>query len=296
MNENAIEIHDLTKKRGKFSIQDLSLTLPKGCIMGLVGENGAGKTTLIRLILGALQKDGGSIAVLGRESGGKDFRSVKENIGVVPDEIGFPYSMNAKLVGSVMRRTYKKWDEALYEKYLADMSLPASQPFKDYSRGMKMKLGIAVALSHRPQLLILDEATNGLDPVARDEAVTAFGEFTRDEGHAVLISSHIVGDLEKICDYIAFLHKGKLLLCEEKDALLEKYGVLRCPKESLAGLPEGAVAGKRESPYGVEALVRRDLLPEGMPVSNVSLEELFVFMVKGNGAAETASFEEDFFA
>lgn len=296
MTANAIEIKNLTKRRGGFAIENLSLTLPKGCIMGLVGENGAGKTTLIRLILGALQKDGGSIAVLGKESGGKDFRAVKENIGVVPDEIGLPDSMNAKLVGSVMRRIYKQWDGALYANYLQEMSLPAEQPFKDYSRGMKMKLGIAVALSHRPQLLILDEATNGLDPVARDEAIGRFAEFTRNEDHAVLISSHIVGDLEKICDYIAFMHKGRLLLCEEKDVLLETYGLLHCAAQTLADLPEGAVIGKRESPYSVEALVRKDLLPAGMPVSNASLEDIFVFMAKGNGGAETAPFKEDFFA
>ena len=286
MTTNAIEIKNLTKRRGNFSVENLSFTLPKGCIMGLIGENGAGKTTLLKLILGALHKDGGSICVLGQDNSAPNFNQTKERIGVVPDEIGFPYSMNAKIVGKVMRHSYKNWDDALYANYLKEMSLPVDQPFKDYSRGMKMKLGIAVALSHHPDLLILDEATNGLDPVARDEAIGVFAEFTRDENHAVLISSHIVGDLEKICDYVAFLHKGKLLLCEEKDVLLETYGLVHCSAESIAALPPTAVIGKRESPYGAEVLVRKDLLPDGMPVRSTSLEEIFIFMSKRDGKKE----------
>ena len=188
--------------------------------------------------------------------------------------------MSAVQVGKIMAHTYTKWDKELYAQYLKKLNLPEKRPFKEYSKGMKMKLGIAVALSHHPKLLILDEATSGLDPVVRDEVVEMFSEFTRDESHAVLISSHIVSDLEKICDYIAFLHKGKLMLCEEKDRLLEEYGLIHCSKEQLSELDAQAVRGVKASPYGVEALVRRDGVPAGMQVSPVSIEELFIFMVK----------------
>lgn len=153
--------------------------------------------------------------------------------------------------------------------------------FKDFSRGMKMKLGIAVAMSHHPRLLILDEATSGLDPVVRDEVIEMLSEFTRDESHSILISSHIVSDLEKLCDYIAFLHKGELLLCEEKDVLLEQYGVIHCTAEELRELDQAAVKGKRENAYGVEAIVERKAVPSWMSVSPIGIEDLFVFMVKG---------------
>ena len=273
---NALEIHGLTVQRGAFSLQDLDLTLPAGCIMGLIGENGAGKTTTIRLILNSLRRDSGSIAVYG-----KDNRSLtaleQEDIGVVLDEVGLPEYMNAAQIGRMMAGIFTRWQPEVYAAYLDKLSLPADRPFKDYSRGMKMKLGLAAALSHQPRLLLLDEATSGLDPVVRDEILTIFADFTRDEDHAVLLSSHIVSDLEKICDYIAFLHKGRLLLCEEKDRLSEAYGILR---GSIDGIDPAAVCGRRTTPYGTETLVRRSAAPSGAVLGQVSIEELFVFMAK----------------
>lgn len=165
----------------------------------------------------------------------------------------------------------------MYAEYLRRFGLPADKPFRDYSRGMKMKQGLAAALSHQPKLLLLDEATSGLDPVVRDEILTIFEDFTRDESHAVLLSSHIVSDLEKICDYIAFLHRGRLLLCEEKDRLAEEYGILRGGAD---GLDPAAVCGKRVTPYGTEYLVRRGAVPAGTTLGQVGIEELFVFMAK----------------
>lgn len=271
---NALELRGLTKKYKNFTLDSVDLVLPKGCIMGLIGENGAGKTTIIKLILGMIRKDGGSVSVLGQ-----DVSSVKEDIGVVLDQVGVSGCLNAKEVGRIMKNIYRNWDQTEYERLVRKLRIPDDKKFKDFSQGMKMKLGIAAAMSHRAKLLILDEATNGLDPVVRDEVVQMFSEFTRDEEHSVLISSHIVSDLEKICDYIAFLRDGKLLLCAEKDTLKEKYGVIRCTPEELATIDPELVLGKRESPYGAEAVVLREAVPDG-DFSPVDLEQLFIHMVK----------------
>lgn len=277
---NAIEIKDLCKTYPGFSLDHVNLTLPCGCIMGLVGENGAGKSTTIRLILDMIARDNGTITLLGKDNR-ENIRLLKEDIGVVLDEVGIPACLNPKQVGKIMANTFRNWEQAVYDSLLEKLAVPPEKPFKDFSKGMKMKLGIAIALSHRPKLLILDEATSGLDPVVRDEVLDLFSEFTREESHAVLISSHIVSDLEKICDYIAFLHKGRLLLCEEKDALKEKYGILRCSREQLSALPPEAVIGRKETAYGVEAIAARDAVPAGLSLSPIDIEELFIFMVKG---------------
>lgn len=276
---NAIEIKDLCKNYPGFSLDHVNLTLPCGCIMGLVGENGAGKSTTIRLILDMIARDSGTITLLGKDNR-ENIRLLKEDIGVVLDEVGIPACLNPKQVGKIMANTFRNWEQAVYDSLLEKLAVPPEKPFKDFSKGMKMKLGIAIALSHRPKLLILDEATSGLDPVVRDEVLDLFSEFTREESHAVLISSHIVSDLEKICDYIAFLHRGKLLLCEEKDALKEKYGILRCSKDQLPALPPEAVIGRKETAYGVEAIAARDAVPAGLSLSPIDIEELFIFMVK----------------
>ena len=275
---NAIEIRGLEKRYPGFDLQ-LDLDLPKGCILGLIGENGAGKSTTIKSILGMIRPDAGRITVLGHDNS-RNFSPVKEDIGVVLDEGGLPQCLNAAQLGKVMSGIYRNWDQAVYEDYLKKLSLPKDKAYKDFSRGMKMKQAIAVALSHHPKLLVLDEATSGLDPVVRDEVVEIFSDFTRDEEHAVLISSHIVSDLEKICDYVAFLHKGRLLLCEEKDALREQYGLAQLSKTDFAALAEAAVIGHRASPYGVTAIVRRDAVPSGLALEPVSIEDLFILMVK----------------
>ena len=276
---NALEIKNVSKRYAGFALDTLDLTLPCGCIMGLIGENGAGKTTTIKLILDMIRRDGGSISVLGRDNK-EGFSLTKEEIGVVFDEAGFSNCLTPRHVGKIMRNIYRAWDDDAYADYLKKLDLPENKRFKDFSRGMKMKLSIAVALSHHARLLILDEPTSGLDPVVRDEVTDIFSDFTRDERNAVLISSHIVSDLEKICDYIAFLHKGKLMLCEEKDVLRERYGIIRCTAAELAGIDPGAVVGKRVSPYGVEAIVARDKAPRGAELSPVDIEQLFIFMAK----------------
>lgn len=273
---NALEIRGLTKHFADFTLSDLNLTLPGGCILGLIGENGAGKSTTIRLILGMLHADSGTVTVLGRDSRENPVLT-KQDIGVVLDEVGIPEYMTPKQVGKVMANVFLRWNAETYQRLLTRFSLPENKKFKEFSKGMKMKLGLAVALSHEAKLLILDEATGGLDPVVRDEVVDMLAEFTRDETHAILISSHIVSDLEKLCDYVAFLHKGKLLLCEEKDLLLSEYGILHCKPEEL---PEEGILHKKQNAYGVEAIVRRDAVKPGTALSPISMEELFVFMSK----------------
>ncbi len=276
---NALEIRNLNKSFPGFQLENLNLTLPSGCILGLIGENGAGKSTTIKLILDILHKDSGTVTILGRDNQ-SNITLTKEEVGVVFDELGIPPALNTRQVCNIMALMYQNWDKEGFFQLLKDLDVPEKKPIKDFSRGMKMKLGIAIALSHGAKLLLLDEATSGLDPVARDQVLELLEEFTRDENHAVLISSHIVSDLEKLCDYIAFLHQGKLMLCEEKDVLLSKYGIVRCEAAVLDELDKSAILHRKDTRYGSEALVLRTAVPGELPVSLISIEELFVYMVK----------------
>ena len=279
---NAIELSHINKSFGDFAIRDLNLTVPSGTICGLVGENGAGKSTTIRLLMGVLRPDSGTASVLGADVSSPEFRDVKEDVGVVLDEAYFPESLNAVQVGKIMAATYRRWDQRLYDSYLKHFDLPEKKQFKDFSRGMRMKLAIAVALSHQPKLLVLDEATAGLDPIVRDEVLDIFNEFTREEDHSILISSHILSDLEKLCDYIAFIHKGDLLFCEEKDQHLEQYGIFEDSRVNLDCLQPEAIVAREESRYGgVRALVKRDLAPTGFRLEKPTVEDVVLFLVKG---------------
>lgn len=279
---NALEIKNVSKAFKSFKLDNVTLSLPEGCIMGLIGENGAGKSTLIKLILDMLHKDSGTITILGRDNT-DNIRLTKEDVGVVTDEVGIPECLKAEQVGKIMKNTFKNWDGAAYENYLARLDIPKDKQFRDFSRGTKMKLGIAAALSHNSRLLLLDEATSGLDPVVRDQVTDMLSEFTRDERCSVLISSHIVSDLEKICDYVAFLHKGKLLLCEEKDKLLEDYCFLRGESGMLNTIDKNSVINKKITPYSEEAIVLRSAVPPSVKgsISPISIEELFIYTVKG---------------
>lgn len=280
---NALELKNVTKRYGDFALEHMNLELPEGCVLGLVGENGAGKSTTIQMILDAVRCDEGEIRVLGCDNRDDGFTAVKEEIGVVLDESCFPEGMTVRAADRILGDIYSKWDSEAFFSYIKQFALPENKKFKEFSKGMKMKLSIAAALSHHARLLILDEATSGLDPIVRDEILDIFYEFTRDETHSILISSHIVSDLEKICDYIAFLHKGKLMFLEEKDGLGEKYGILKCSGEQLEALHPDAVKGKRSSRYGVEALVERSLVPEGLTLERAGIEDVMVYMVKGDG-------------
>lgn len=275
--DNALEIKGLSKEYKDFRLDDVSFEVPSGSIVGLIGENGSGKTTIIKLILNMIKKNDGEVTVLGKNKGISD---IKNEIGVVMDEPGFPGFLNAKEINRIMKNIFSNWSEDTFFGYLKKLKVPDNKEYKDMSKGTKMKTGIAVALSHNPRLLILDEATNGLDPVVRSEVNEIFTEFTRDESHSILISSHIVSDLDRICDYIVFIHNGKLMLFEEKDRLLEKYCIVHCTREQLSSIERSKIIGRKENKYDISVLMEKSQVKSGFSTSPVDIEELFVFMAK----------------
>lgn len=282
---NAIEVNHLTKSYGSFKLDDVSFTVPGGTIMGLIGENGAGKSTTIKCILNLIRRDSGEIRVLGMDNI-RDERAIKERIGVVLDESTFHDTLRARDVAGILRRIYKSWDTALFNQYLEKFALPGDQSIKQYSRGMRMKLSIAAALASRPKLLILDEATGGLDPVVRNEILDEFLEFIQDEEHAILISSHITSDLERVADYVTYLHRGRVAITGAKDELLETHGRLVCTREQLEQVDPAYIVGKRVSQFSCEALIRDKeefcfRWPK-LTVDPVTLEEIMLFTVKGD--------------
>lgn len=276
---NAIEIRDLCKSYPGFELDHLNLTLPSGYILGFVGENGAGKSTTIRMLLNLTDKDSGDVSILGHDPSEAD-ASWKNDVGAVLDTMGLPSMLKADQVGKIMADAFTNWDSDKYEYYLKRLEVPKDKKFMDMSNGTKMKLGIAIALSHDAKVLILDEATNGLDPLVRDDVNEILMEFTRQPDHSIFISSHIVSDLEKICDYIAFIHKGKLMLCEEKDKLSSEYGILSCTEDDLDTIDSDAILHITKNAYGCQAVVRRDSIPAGLSISQITIEELFVLMAK----------------
>ena len=274
---NCIEISGLVKHYDGFTLGPVDLRLPGGAILGLIGENGAGKTTLIKSMLGVTRTDSGRVRLLGR-----DGAAARDDVGVVLDDCCFYEGLRLKDVGRILGGVYTRWDGALFQDYLDRFGLAGKKDIKSLSRGMRMKLSLAAALAHRPRLLVLDEATAGLDPVVRDEILDEFLAFVCDEEHAVLISSHITSDLEKVADYIAYLHQGKLLLFEEKDSLLERYGRLVCGAADLERVDGALLAGVRRGQFSCEALVRdRESFSRRYPrlqVERVSLDDIMVFM------------------
>ena len=278
---NVIEFSHVRKSFRDFAIKDLSFSVPEGTVCGLIGENGAGKSTTIRLLMGALRRDAGTVRVRNADPASAQFRYVKEDIGVVLDEAYFPETLTAHQIQSVMRSTYRRWDDTFFTDGMHRFDLPEKKRVKEYSRGMRMKLAIVCALSHAPKLLVLDEATAGLDPVVRDEILDMFYDFTRQEDHSILISSHILSDLEKLCDEIAFLHDGELLFCQDKDSLPDEYGLFAGTAQQAEHLPPEAVVGLERSHYGgVRALLKRELVPARFPLERPNLEDIILFMIK----------------
>ena len=281
----AIDVRDLTKDYGTFRLDRVSFCLPGGAIMGLIGENGAGKSTTIRCMLNLACYQAGSVRLLGKDVRQEE-NAVKEDLGVVLDESTFHDTLKAPDVSRILSRIYRRWDEVLYARYLDQFELPRNKTIKEYSRGMKMKLSIAAALAHRPRLLLLDEATSGLDPVVRNEILDEFLNFIQDEEHAVLISSHITSDLEKVADYITYLHRGKVTHSGARDQLLESHGRLACSREELSSIDPDYLGGTRTSQFSCEALIRnkREFIfryPK-LLVDPVTLEDLMLFTSRGD--------------
>ena len=283
--KNALEVSHLTKDYGSFKLDDVSFTVPGGTIMGLIGENGAGKSTTIKCILNLIRRDGGEIQVLGLDNL-RDEQAVKAQVGVVLDETTFHDGLTAPQVGKILSKLYPGWDAVLYRRYLDKFGLAGKKPVKTFSKGMKMKLSLAAAFAARPKLLILDEATSGLDPVVRDEILDEFLDFIQDEEHAILLSSHITSDLEKVADYVTYLHRGKVAVSGAKDELLDTYGRLVCARADLAQVDPALLVGVRTGQFGCEALVRDKhaftRFYPGLTVDPVTLEDIMVFTVKGD--------------
>ncbi len=284
--ENILELKGIRKSFEGFQLGPIDLAIPGGSILGLIGENGAGKTTTMRLILNLLKPDAGSVSIFGLDHI-KDETRVKEDIGIVFDECLFPPILDQIAMGRIMAGSYKSWDGSLYDHYLKVFGLNDNPKrlIRDYSRGMKVKLSLAAALAHRPRLLILDEATAGLDPVVRDEILEEFLNFISDEDHAILMSSHITEDLEKIADYICYIHKGQIVLQGNKDEILENYGRAAFPKAELQSIDPSDIITIRQSSFGCEALVsdRHGFAAKypGFMVEKAGLEDIMLFTGKG---------------
>ena len=283
--EHLLKIEGLTKHYPEFSLQDVSFSVPGGSIMGFVGENGAGKTTTIKLILDEFPRDGGSVTVFGRDNR-EAGREIREDIGVVFDDAHFHEIFTAQEVGAFLKDCYRKWDAACYDALLKRLELPAKKRIKEFSRGMRMKLSIAAAMAHRPRLLLLDEPTSGLDPIVRDEVLELFQEFIGDEEHAVLFSSHITEDLEKIADYVAYLHRGRLQFVRSKDELLYEYGIVKCGKSEFERMDASDFAAWRENAYEIQALTEnREAARRKYPncvIDRAGLEDIMLLYSKGN--------------
>ena len=281
---NALEIKNISKTYKNFKLDDISFVLPCGHIMGLIGENGAGKSTIINCILDIIEKDSGSISVLGQKND-KNNVSLKENIGVVLDASDVYDNYTVKQVENIMKDVYKQWNHEVYDYYIQKFALPLNKIIKDFSRGMKMKMAITIALSHQPKLLILDEATSGLDPIMRDEILDVFMEFVQDENHAILLSSHISSDLEKIADYITFIHEGKLILSTSKDELIYEYSLMKCRNDEFDKIEKEDIIRYRIKTYEVEILVKdREKMAKKYPnciVDPTKLDDIMMLYVKG---------------
>lgn len=279
---NVIELNGVKKDYGDFLLDNVSFTVPEGSVCGFIGQNGAGKTTTIQIILDSINRDGGEVYLFG-ESIDKDSAALRENVGVVFDEMGFHDFLTAKQINTIMKNVYKNWNEEKYFDYLRRFSLPTKKACGTFSRGMRMKLQIAAALSHEAKLLIMDEPTSGLDPIVRNEMLQIFREYVVEEDHTILLSSHITGDLEKLADEVVFIDGGKIVLKGNKDDILEKHGILKCKKDELKDINSSLIVSTQTSSFGAEILVNdrneaEKLYPK-MVIERAGLEEIMIYYV-----------------
>lgn len=293
---NVIELKGVSKDYGDFKLDDVSFSVPEGSVCGFIGQNGAGKTTTIQIILDAINRDSGEVYVFGK-SMDKDSALLRENIGVVFDEMGFHDFLTARQINTIMKNVYKNWNEEKYFEYLKLFSLPTKKACGSFSRGMRMKLQIATALSHNAKLLIMDEPTSGLDPIVRNEMLQIFREYVVEEDHTILLSSHITGDLEKLADEVVFIDGGKIVLKGNKDEILEKHGILRCKKDELKNISESLLVSAETSSLGAEVLVNdrkaaEKLYPE-MIIEPAELEQIMIYYVNRAKGQKTAERQGD---
>lgn len=283
--ENILEIKNLSKKYNTFELKNINIELPKGMIMGLIGENGAGKTTTIKAILNIINNYSGEIKIFGLDNKANE-KQVKEDIGVVLDDSFLSDYLNPIDINKIMKRIYKTWDEKLYFKYIEDFKLPTNKKSKEYSSGMKMKLKIAVALSHHPKLLILDEPTSGLDPIARNEVLDIFQDFIQDEENSILVSSHITSDLEHIADYITFISDGEILFSKTRDELLENYGIAKCSEKEFENIDKRDFIKYKKNRYEYDILVENKCefkKKYNMEViDKPTIEDIMIIYIKGD--------------
>ena len=282
--ENILEIKNLSKKYNGFELKNVNIELPKGMIMGFIGENGAGKTTTIKAILNIISRDSGEIKIFGLDNKDNE-RKIKEDIGVVLDDSFLSEYLNPLDINKIMKNIYRSWDEKLYFKYIEDFKLPKEKISKEYSSGMKMKLKIAVALAHHPKLLILDEPTSGLDPVARNEILDIFQEFIQDEEHGIFVSSHITSDLEHIADYITFINDGEIIFTKTRDDLLENYGIVKCSEEQFKKIDKKDYIKYKKNRYEYDVLIEDKYeFKKKYDISVIdkpSLEDIMLIYIKG---------------
>ncbi len=280
--ENAIELKNVTKKYDGFTLDNINFNVPKGSIMGFIGQNGAGKTTTIRSILNLVPIDEGEIKMFGLDHK-KDEREIKERIAVVFDELPFHDIFNANHMGKIFGGVYKDWNNQKYTEYLDMFQLPRKKKIGNFSKGMKMKLQIACALSHNAELLVMDEATTGLDPVVRNEILDIFLEYLQNEEHSILMSSHITSDLEKIADSVTFIDKGKILISGYKDDILADHSVIKCTKNDYKDIDSADIVSVRLNDFGAEVMVRNsDEMKRkysGLVFDRTTLEEIMVYYV-----------------
>ena len=279
---NVIELKNVVKDYGDFKLDHISFAVPEGSVCGFIGQNGAGKTTTINLILDIINRDEGEISLFGKPVD-KDHAYVREDVGVVFDEMGFHEFMTAKDINIMMKNIYKNWNEVAFFDYLKRFSLPSKKKCGAFSRGMRMKLQIAAAMSHKAKLLIMDEPTSGLDPIVRNEMIGIFRDFVVEEDHTILLSSHITGDLEKIADEVVFIDGGKIVLSGNKDEILEKHGILKCKKEEASKVSEALIVGVEEEAYSTSILVNdrhaaAKLYPD-MVIEEAALEDIMIYYV-----------------
>ena len=279
---NAFMISGLTKTYKDFVLDHVSFTVPGGSIVGLIGENGAGKSTTLNAALGLIQKEDGIVSILGSKELDGD---IKEQIGVVFDGSNYPEILSPRKLNRVMKNIYKSWDEQRWFRLLKQFSLPIDKQIKQFSKGMKMKLAISAAFSHHSKLLILDEATSGLDPIARDDILDMLLDFVQDEEHSILVSSHITSDLEKIADYIVFIHEGKVVFSKPKDELTEQYGMIKCGAAQFDALDKSDIIVYRKRDYEWQVLISdREKMQKKYPKTMIvpaSVDEIMLLYVKG---------------